>query len=365
MFGMNVLKKDFRRMKMNSKNFKKFIAATTAALTIFTSMAAVPASDNNASLFGSSAITVSAASNKQYSTIAKEMKKFPQGKYWNHIGKGGNNPDGYTSTPCNHNNHWHGGSYDGSCGCNSFNNSIQCYGFARKICYDIYHQDPYNSGWKCDSKTSNLKAGDYIRSNGHSMFVKSVKGNTVVIGECNWGGTCKITWDRPITKSSISGAQIYHAPFAADGDIPVSTEKTPALGTVWVEGDTYIFTSAAQMYSDKTCKTKAGTIAKGGSKTILSFLTANNGKDTIGVIDSTHFVYVRKNGVLLVRAFVTTNDKTGVNLRDAATTTNSKVICVIPNGKKLQVTACSNDGKWAKTTYNGKTGWVNLGICKG
>ena len=83
------------------------------------------------------------------------------------------------------------------------------------------------------------------------------------------------------------------------------------------------------------------------------------------MIDSTHFVYVRKNGVLLVRAFVTTNDKTGVNLRDAAITTNSKVICVIPNGKKLQVTACSNDGKWAKTTYNGKTGWVNLGICKG
>ena len=348
-------------------NFKKMLTVA-AALVVMAGASSATVSENNASFFTSSVVSVSAAA--RATSIQQEMNYYKQGEYWNH---------GIIETsskqPCDH-------SKDRTRYCNYVNGDHwQCEGFAEKIAYDIYGTYPHGNSnqkpWKSEAGKSGytkVKRGDVIRDYNapHSFMIIKVNGNTLTVGECNEGNKqCKINWKRTITKSDLNknGIEIYYAPYEArysSSDI-VSTEKTPALGTVWVEGDTYIFTTNVQMYSDKTGKTKAGTIPKGGSKVIRRFFTANNGKDTIGMIDASHFVLVRKNNVLGVRAFVITNDKTGVNLRNAPTTdkNKSKVLVVVPYGKKLQVTACSNDGKWAKTTYNGKTGWVNLGICKG
>ena len=65
---------------MNIKNIKKLIAATTAALTVFASMAAVPAADDAPSLFGSSAITVSAKASTKVITEA-DMDAFHEMSY--------------------------------------------------------------------------------------------------------------------------------------------------------------------------------------------------------------------------------------------------------------------------------------------
>ena len=165
-------------------------------------------------------------------TLEDEMAKFPQGKYWNHIG-GSNNPDGYTDTPCTH----HGSntcSYTGSCGCNSFMNGIQCFAFARKVADDIYGQNPYS--WSKDKNVSNLKAGDVMRvggdlggtnfgnKGGHSIIIVAVNGDQVTYGDCNGDGnkSCKILWDHVKTKAQMkswmtgNGDGVFHAPYEAE-----------------------------------------------------------------------------------------------------------------------------------------------------
>ncbi len=343
-------------------NLKKMLTVALA-FTIMAGTSLTPAADNKTSFLASSIVSVGAAT--RVNSIKEEMSYYKQGEYWNHgiIEKS-------SKTPCDHKN-------DGIKYCNHVNGDHwQCEGFAEKIAYDIYGTYPHGNSkqkaWNSENGTSGynkVKRGDVIRDYNapHSFMIIDVNGNTLTVGECNeHNKQCKINWKRTIKKSELNRSyiQIYYAPYEArysNNDI-ISTEKAPALGTVWVEGDTYIFTQTAQMYSDKEGKKKAGTIAKGGKKVIKRFLTANNGKDTIGMIDNSHFVLLKKNNVLLVRAFVITNDKTGVNFREKPNT-NSKILGVIPNGKKLQVTACNTS--WARTTYNGKTGFINLGICKG
>ena len=69
--------------------------------------------------------------------VAELQKKFPQGKYWNHVGMSTDNSDGYTEKPCT----CHGKSGvdhikgEGGCTCNHFVggghlSAAQCMGFA-------------------------------------------------------------------------------------------------------------------------------------------------------------------------------------------------------------------------------------------
>lgn len=146
--------------------------------------------------------------------ISQLKKKFPAGKYWNHMGSSQNNPNGYTSTPCTH----HGGcsrnGYNGWCGCNSFNNqSIQCFGFAEKLAYDVFGTNPSRT-WTKSYSLSNVRAGDIIRykNNGHSIFVTNVSGNTITYADCNSDGHCKIRWGATISKSNVTGlSYVQHA----------------------------------------------------------------------------------------------------------------------------------------------------------
>ncbi len=145
-------------------------------------------------------------------TLAELQAKFPNGKYWNHTVGGANNPDGYTSTPCNHHKasspcshsicSGDGGCcFYGDCGCNSFSNSIQCMGYTYKLGYDAYGSNPRN--WSKVYNLDTLKAGDIIRYKNHSIFVTAVNGSTITFSDCNYGHTCKIRWNAQISKSEI------------------------------------------------------------------------------------------------------------------------------------------------------------------
>lgn len=183
-------------------------------------------------------MTVNATSNM---TLRQLQEKFPAGKYWNHMGSSINDPDGYTSTPCNH----HGGcDYYGSCGCNSCGAAIQCFGFANKLAYDAFGS--YYTSW---SRTSlnYLKAGDVIRykNDRHSIFVTGVNGDTITYGDCNSDGHCIIRWNITISKSTIAASltAVYSAPSELTIDEEPIVPTIPSGAITVVDGDYYISTA--------------------------------------------------------------------------------------------------------------------------
>lgn len=155
-------------------------------------------------------------------TLANLKNKFPHGKYWNHVGMSGNNPDGYTNTPCP--------THANESTCNAFElngvkYSWQCMGFAEKCGYDFTGSNPRVNGvWttsEVSSSLNNLKAGDIVRfyNNGyrHSILVTGVTGETVTYGDCNaTGKNCQIRWDATISKETLRSQFIHlrRAPFA-------------------------------------------------------------------------------------------------------------------------------------------------------
>lgn len=143
--------------------------------------------------------------------ISQLKKKFPAGKYWNHEGRPGNNPDGYTDRPCLHHGNCsrNGTDYSGSCGCNSFNGvAIQCMGFAEKLGFDLFGTNP-RTQWSKSYNTSDIRAGDIVRYQYHSIFVTKVSGDTVTYADCNSDGHCKIRWDAKISKSVLKKYLVY------------------------------------------------------------------------------------------------------------------------------------------------------------
>ncbi len=155
---------------------------------------------------------IGSASTTPYMTISQITTKFPTGKYWNHptssnnFVNGKNNENTTTSTPCTHHNNC-GTIHNGNCGCNSFETSIQCTGFVKKLSYDIYH-DSYLSGhWlKTEDQAylSNVRKGDIIRIGSHSMMVENInrENNSITVLECNKGDNCIINRKRTIPMDS-------------------------------------------------------------------------------------------------------------------------------------------------------------------
>ncbi len=145
----------------------------------------------------SAAFSATAANENTVSLLTEIYKKFPTGKYWNHMGSSANNPDGVTNTPCASHS---GCSWTpGACSCNSFDNSIQCMGFAHKIAYEITGKSPRNYFTKIEEfKLEDLRVGDVIRMRGnrHSVCVVGVdyENEKVAIAHANWGNMCGIIW---------------------------------------------------------------------------------------------------------------------------------------------------------------------------
>lgn len=126
-------------------------------------------------------------------------EKFPNGKYWNHIGSSSNNPDGYTSTACT-------GHSRGSHACNEFNDAVQCMGYAYKLANEIVGTDARNWEKRRSLDISSLCVGDIIRylNDGHSIVVVGVRGNTIAYTGANWGKNCLIKWGT-LTASKLKG----------------------------------------------------------------------------------------------------------------------------------------------------------------
>lgn len=190
---------------MKMRNIKRWLASLLCVAMLFSTV----------SVFGAMPKAKAAGM-----TIAQLQEKFPNGKYWNHMGSSGNNPEGYTSTPCNHSKY-------NTTYCNAyirtdgFRQSSQCMGFAQELGYLYTGIDPIiGSGWKFIeySKNStayynaidNIKVGDIVRYEeplssvkDHTFFVAGVNGDTVTIAEANWYGPCRINWGRTVTKEQL------------------------------------------------------------------------------------------------------------------------------------------------------------------
>ena len=214
--------------------------------------------------------------------IAAIKKKFPDGKYWNHVGSSKNNPDGWTETPCTH--HFTTGcSYQpGGCECNSFNLAIQCAGYAYKIAYEITGSkaSEYN-GWTKLTKldVSSLVAGDIIRYNynSHSICVIGVSGTTIAYTGANWGGNCLIYW-RQMDVSEISGfSYVYHKngnkyknpDIDVDSDEQKEDDEKPVSGEVW-KTKTTNDSNLNVRSSASTSSSVVGTIPPGKKFQVLS-----------------------------------------------------------------------------------------------
>ena len=152
-------------------------------------------------------------------TLAKLKKKFPHGKYWNHVGMSGNNQDGVTNSPCPAP---HAGTTCNEYAPNGAGKASQCLGFAYKCGYDFSGSDPASEWTKVEnvSALDSLKPGDIVRyySNRptmHAIFVTAVSGDTVTFGDCNSDFHCKIRWDATTTKQKLASNFIYvrRAPF--------------------------------------------------------------------------------------------------------------------------------------------------------
>ncbi len=142
--------------------------------------------------------------------------KYPDGYFWNHkVTTSNNNGDqlmarwdesyseSVTSSPCKtHNGTAAIGQYD----CNFFDGGIQCFGFARRVFYDIFGVRASEMPKRYD--INNVQVGDCIRINndGHSAVVIARNGNTLTLVEANldlsgpsynckirWGATCDIS----------------------------------------------------------------------------------------------------------------------------------------------------------------------------
>lgn len=143
-------------------------------------------------------------------TVQDLRNKFPNGAYWN-----GGNEDGYTWTPCYHNESGIGTV------CNECDNAWQCLGFAFKLYKDYYGQSARAAYTHQD--INSIKPGDvltyysyelYSYTYGHTVWVTGVDGDTLYIADCNWNNNCNIRWDATLSKSSIVETRtIYSAPY--------------------------------------------------------------------------------------------------------------------------------------------------------
>ncbi len=167
-------------------------------------------------------------------TLDDLKAKFPQNWYWNHYVSKKEESSNYARNKGISNladnsvsqhecwSHSAGGydAYVGKYDCNRYMGCTQCNGFAKKISQVAYGS--VCTSWKTKKLSAGVKPGDVIyethkNSKGgttpHWMMVIEVNGNTVKVGECNYGGRCKITWDRTLNIKSLNIQAIYDAPW--------------------------------------------------------------------------------------------------------------------------------------------------------
>lgn len=235
-------------------------------------------------------INVFAADGSLNSSVLQQLqKKFPDGKYWDHlctdvsITKSEKYNESVTEKACSHNEQV--GSYD----CNHFDGGGQCAGFARKLFYEYF--GVYASKQPQSKNINDLKAGDIVRyhpagyAHDHSIWITSVSGDKVTYADCNVTGPCKIRWNGTTTKSVIKQSLIHikQAPLygvTIDSDIPVLYVS---------QANTFLYSVSSNLSkSDVKWKAEPGSIVeindkgdikgkKAGTVTVTAYVTDQNG----------------------------------------------------------------------------------------
>lgn len=161
-------------------------------------------------LISLSIFTCNALTNQEVTNQMNSLKStYIQERYWNHVGST-NNKYSVTTTPCTHHvPKMANCSLYGYCECNSYNNSIQCHGFAKHIANLVFgtypavtmKQEIYNSnGWKLylngSSEYSSLKLepGDFVRCDDHSALIWKIENGLVYVAQVYGGVNCQIDW---------------------------------------------------------------------------------------------------------------------------------------------------------------------------
>lgn len=165
------------------------------------------------SILGISPMKVSAEQAGFSAKVAALKAKYPDGKYWNHVGMAADNSDGYTDKPCELHrtdgvDHVYG---TGGCTCNHFAggghlSATQCMGFANKLAYDVFGDTTWQTVQSPSAdQIADIQAGDIVRlSEGHSVFVIGRTGDSITVGEANYPNGCQIKWDRAVTLSTAT-----------------------------------------------------------------------------------------------------------------------------------------------------------------
>lgn len=259
--------------------------------------------------------------------LTTEKAKYPNGKYWNHVGLSTDNSEGYTDTACSL--HWTYGvdhiMGTGGCTCNHFADpnagttlllsdsdsvgwhasSSQCMGFANKLGYDLFGSTMWSriTAKGDPNYKTNIRVGDLVRISGHTSFViaKSAD-NKLTVAECNYTSKteskcCVIAWGRVIdlNNSAItSGFQYYERAQNYDGII---------AGTI----------APVQTAADQTTgqTTDGTTEAKTTEATTEGKVTDENGELYTGwklADDNEHYIYYKK-GVKVVSKWLTLSKK--------------------------------------------------------
>lgn len=169
------------------------------------------------------------------------QNKFPNDKYWNHVGISGDNSDGYTSSPCtlhkaSNVSHVYG---TNGCTCNHFAckghvSATQCMGFANKLGYDVFGDTTWTLHTNSGKAYQEIKVGDIVRISGsHSVFIIAKNGNVVTVGEANYKPNCEISWGRTIdlTTEIITNYERADNYAAVLGTAPSNATVITALNT--------------------------------------------------------------------------------------------------------------------------------------
>lgn len=157
--------------------------------------------------------------------INQLRNELPNGKYWNHLvtsdlpnadvlmaTKNNAAAASVTNTPCyTHNGLANVGQYD----CNAFDGAIQCCGFAKYVYWKVWGQHTY-SGQSISPSFANIKAGDFVGTAGHFIFVLEKYSDHIVFVDANvhyhYGGcsccNCRIRWDGVWYKGDFSVVEI-------------------------------------------------------------------------------------------------------------------------------------------------------------
>ena len=167
--------------------FKRLLSLLLAMLMAFSCISAVSAVEDDP--YGID----TAAADDTMAKLDYLIRKYPHGKYWNHMGSSKNNPEGVTDTPCSNHDDDHC-DYYGGCSCNSYDGTIQCMGYANQVSFEITGVDRKKYEESTTLDFSKLCVGDIIRFGDHSVCVTGVNGDKISITDCNYGARCIIRW---------------------------------------------------------------------------------------------------------------------------------------------------------------------------